>query len=255
MSTAQLSDFCDVETIKDFFQYYRGRYLGYRPNLGESEIFPAIIPENAERQPAPTHIGLRYYDPGYKPNSDEHQLQLLNVPFKNMSNGHYAFGAPILGTTLFGPTYGYFLGFPLRESVKGIATHKLTFVVPNHTFFSKYARGTKEKSKYLSAIDGRHFGYPSEMELVYWIYNKKYYSFVQAWQMLHKGERLGCPLSRNIGLFLDEGNPNIGITFKDRPIGIVSDNADQVVLNEEEKHLVPAIETAFKTINYNLQII
>jgi hypothetical protein len=240
----ELSSQVDVENQRDFYQYYKGRYFGYMGPDGK--VLPALISQSVS---APNgYVAFRYYDPTDKLWKEADQPAAL----KDMGDGRFRFGAPILGTVSFGPTYAYVEGNSLRESIKGIAVTRLKAEVPNGTFiFQKYAAKHPELLK----MFGQYPYSVEEAELVLGIFNKSYYTWNESIQLLEMGERLGCPVSKHVGLYLDSDSPDILVGFKNMP-GIARLTSTKygepsIEINERAKHLKPVLEHILLPITSN----
>lgn len=241
MTHHQLALNPDVESPKDFFQYYGGRFLGYRPK-GEGLVFPCTLADRLARgHPEPKDIPFRAWD------SQENEL-VFEKPFKELRHStEFLYGAPVLGNAEFGDTYVHVSGFAVRESIKGLSLGRLQLTVPNAKFYlNKYSVGVDEK--YINAIQGR-MGMKHEAWVVHNIYNKKFFGWAESLAKLNNGDRLGCQLTKSLGLFLDENEPNINVTYKAIKVGKVRDS-HTIELLPKFRYLGPAIETAAKSLGF-----
>lgn len=224
----------DCSDLRDFYQYYNCRYFAIKQPDGS--LRAACISTQAAR--GDTSFGVCVYNPETKETTTEtitwNQLKKIGV-----------FGSPMLGNTLLWDSYVYLSGYAIRESIKGIGLTGLEYTVPNRAFYvDRYA--TKRKTEISTALaQGHYFSYKEEMTLVHNILNKIYYSFNNAVHILEKGSRLGCPISKSLGLYLTDGIPDILVSYRNRPsIGrvVMVDDSYAIELKQEHKWLEPAIQ-------------
>jgi hypothetical protein len=233
----QLAEELDCMSLKDFFQYYKTRYFGIKSTLNPNTILPAYINSGLQRDET---FAMALYD-------DKKQLGLEVVNWKRIKEAG-RFGCPLLGTTLVGPTYTFFMGHPYRESLKGISLGRCDSWLPNYEFIAKkYVYINPALGKMLGgAHSGRNFGSKEEMETVYNIYNKTYYPIKNAIEDLEAGNRLGCPITRTCGFYLEEGVPDILMSYKHiAPVGKLTQSKEddyRVEIVDSCKYLVPAIQ-------------
>jgi len=235
----------DVENTKDFNQYYKNRYFGFRP---DKAVLPCILDRNSDRSPLPSSkIAVCYFEPEKPPSS-------AIIDFKDFSKGGYFFGAPSLGNVTFGPSYAHIQGLGYRESIKGIGLNRLKAIVPNQQFvLGKFGMGKDQKLIHMIS-GGRYFSHPDEAEFIYQIYNKTYFDWHEALQALERGDRLGCQVTKQVGLYLEEGQEYIQISYKNfECIGHVVD-ANRIEILEGYKFLIPALEHILYPLNLRLAI-
>lgn len=238
-----LSQGLDVESSKDLFQYYRNRYFGYKP---ENTTYPCILdPAPSGGNPSP-RIALKYFKLG--------ENDTMIVDWKDLAHKQFLFGAPSLGNVSHGPSYCFVQGIGYRESIKGLGMGRMKFCVPNHEFvIGRYA--ASKEVKLINAIqNGRYFTYPDEAELVYGIYNKTYYGWREAIQVLEQGLRLGCQLSKQVGLFLEDEEEHILLSYKNfKCVGRLRDENYLEVL-KGYTYLIPVLEHILYQLNQRLEI-
>ena len=235
-SASQLAEEIDCVSLRDFCQYYKSRYFGMRSTLSPDTILPAYMNGGPRGDETFTLIIF----------SNENKLL-------STANSDWAavkefgrFGCPILGTALVGPTYTFFSGNPVRESLKGVSLGRYDSWLPNNEFITKrYAHINPSISKMFGG-GGRNFGSKEEMETIYHIYNKTYYTLRNAIDELEDGKRLGCPITRTCGFYLEEGIPDILMSYKHiAPVGKLTQAIEgdyRVEIIEQHKYLVPAIQ-------------
>jgi hypothetical protein len=232
MLNVELHDQIDCESLADFWQYYRGQYFGVKaPN---DKIYSCYIHDRDG-----TDIILGQF------NGDEiEKVRLSWDEFKRVG----LFGNPVLGTIEFGPTYAYLSANARRESIKGLSLGKLLVMCPNKEFvFGEYG---KSKNFFKNAFTGGQFASPDELRTAYTIYNKKYFEWYAALSLLERGKRLGFPVSRHCGMFLDPGSSGIQLSYKARKVGTVTSDgpyASEVLLARQFTPLIPVLSHILPT--------
>src|SRR5271154_5136668 len=124
MNKAQLAEELDCMSLRDFFQYYKGRYFGILSGADPNIILPAFITSALHGND--TFVAT-IFDPQNK------TLVPMEINLRSLKE-RGRFGCPLLGTAIIGPTYSYFLGNPVRESLKGVALSRFDPFIPNYQF-------------------------------------------------------------------------------------------------------------------------
>jgi hypothetical protein len=225
----------DCTSIKDFYQYYKQRYFGLLDD-DKVTILPAFVNYSA---PAPKdHLAVGIY----KPKTKTVEEGIINWGYIG-TNGRL--GCPVLGNTPIGPTYAFLMGQPYRESYKGICLARCRCEMPNSDFiYGKYAHVNPNIVKMTGSK--QYFGTSYEMETVYNIYNKAYYPFEDAVELLERGSLLGASITRSCGLYTDENNPDVLLSYKGTAaVGRLTQaraNDNRIEIKPTYKYLVPAIQ-------------
>lgn len=226
----------DCEDMRDFAQYYRGRYFGLLTEGG------TIAPATLDRQTRQAdHVSLSVYDPAGS--------RILPVDLtRRQLEERGRFGLPILGNVPIGPTFAYVFTAPKRESAKGLSLPNCTFKFPEHGGLSDKLRNVMDlfwhpESRQQQALRGEVFGQAEDREIAYAIYNRSYPTGLEAVQQLEQGDRLGVPVSHRLGLYLAGGKESIQLRFGTSVIGDVVPvgRGYRTTLKEESAYLQPLV--------------
>jgi len=229
MNPAQLHTLIDCESLRDFWQYYRHQYFGLINPGGTIDVGYLADMSGDGRV---IYIGKFDGKTAIKP---------IALSWDNLKE-QGLFGIPALGTIKFGPSYLYLSAHARRESIKGLALSRVDSTCPNYQFvFGVYG---KNKPQYQKGLGGGHYSDVEELKTAYQIYNKHYFDWDVAVDQLMNGERLGCPISKHCGLFLDQDNPDIQLTYKQKKVAKVLSRRDvetEIILHDSFKNLGPIL--------------
>lgn len=196
---AKLSEKADCESFRDFGQYYRHRYFARRDG---GVLTPCWAVDGTFRDNGCNiaHMDQPIESGGHEP-----------VTWERLKR-NYAFGSPILGTCVIGPTYCYLAARPVRESAKGLSANRITWDWVHGDFLQRaYGRANPA---FFQGIGGEHLGSKEEMRSIYNIYNKTYYGIPEALEELESGSRIGCPISPELGFYFSPDIPDILASYK-----------------------------------------
>ena len=208
----------DCEDMRDFVQYYRGRYFGYA-EPGDAVIRPAVY-----NQIAGGDLTIYLWDPATELVRTELQSQISLIKWGK-------FGHPILGNVNYGPTYTYLSATPLRESSKGLRVDSLKFNWPNH---GRIGDGSPDiidlysvKTPAFGSIYNGTAGHRSveQFKLMVEVYNRKYFTIPEAIKQLESGARIGCAVSHKLGLYTSAVGDKIQISYRGERVGELEKNA------------------------------
>lgn len=226
---AKLGRSHDCMDLRDFYQYYTGRYFAWKND--DDSVTSCCLHPGRDRGVEATY--LRKYLPSNTGTMD------FNASWKDIK-AKGLFGSPVLGNTVFQDTFVYITGHPLRESQKGVGMGGLHFTIPNQYFYlSKFGRNMPE----LSMAFGGAFGEYSELGLMHNVYNKSFTEFRDAMRILERGEKLGVPISKSLGIHFIEGSPHIHVSYKSQVIGRVVDGVEghQIRITPDNQWLEQAV--------------
>lgn len=214
----------DCENGKDFVQYYQQRYFALAYPAG---ITPALIAGGDHG----TFV-IHYLDPANKTAKKEEV-----ITFKDLKE-RGRFGHPLLGCTLWGPSYFYVQQHAYRESTKGLALNRLDVFMPRYgkdpTFMAYLKTHPEHAIRFKSG-----YGSVEELQIADAIYNKTLIpSFTEAIRELNQGTRLGCNINNKLGFHLAEGHAEeIQVFYKNLHIGNLKDAGTFLCLKESYKYL------------------
>lgn len=214
----------DCENIRDFSQYYNRRYFAIKSDLllgsnaPEDALYPAMYSGGTN------NIALIFW----MPNKGQGTLATTWDSLRVFGR----FGHALLGTIPWKHSYAYLSQYAYRESVKGFGPNRVYSWVPGE-LNSKvvFAYKVKHPEAHLPFV--YKTGPQIEMEAVYEIYNKRMYTWEEAIENLVCGRKLGCNISNKMGLFIQEGEPEIQVSYKDKVIGIVKPFLNELHLRYE----------------------
>lgn len=226
----------DCVTMRDFTQYYpRSSYFGWPV---DGEVLPCLLQ------------GVDGNTIVVGPVSRNGEVtESISISWKEMQTRGY-FGVPIVGNTPVYDTYIYLAKNAVRESQKGLRMASLMGVWFDRDHCARYAinkgfnlgRGSREIVLHFPL----EMGYV-DRKIVYDIYNPAYLGFSECLRLLRSGEKLGIPMSLNVGFYFKRGSPDIQISFRDvAEVGIVTDRDAVIITNSRYDMLLPYIEALIR---------
>lgn len=185
---------CDTENVGDFHRYYRFAWVGWHRH-----------PEG----PQPVNIQAAA--------EDSVTVQDLNgrahlIPWRNAVMD-LSFGTPDLGMVNSNDTIIYLYRQAPREPHRGYRPG-----ATNHTLFNGWQIRTV-----VPRLD------PGNATVIQKLFFPEYYEVKEALEELRQGRRVGCALSRNLGLFTQSGMKYPGIAYRRNTIGYLEDEKRAVI--------------------------
>lgn len=179
----------DCETPSDFDQYYRNRFFALP---GEDCLTPTscIGVDGSSCSLAVINQDMSY---------TQMMMDWRELRKKGM------FGTPFLGNVIYGDSYKYLWNFARRQSVKGISLEGMSQWMPD-----RY--GLFRKMEGLAPLKG-NTSYQSNLT-VNGIFNPKYFSWIEALDLLGEGKRIGCPIDSKVGLYLAKGCVDVMVSHR-----------------------------------------
>lgn len=200
LTTPKLTLKADCADLRDFYQYYRGRYFGLKTDT--DKVLSACIDPNVE-------MGNNFQILTYDTLNRDAVVPMVMTWARVQKE--CSFGSPVLGNVLNGPHYTYLYTYGYRESIKGLGLSSVEYHVPSATFFTKWGQRHQE---FLVLLDGTAHASREELALVWNTFNKTYFTFGEAISILERGMRIGCPLNKSVGLYFHEGFKDIQLSYK-----------------------------------------
>lgn len=169
---------CDVENLNDFCRYYQQAWVGWHPT-DSADISPCFVNGMLDERRAILRLLSKA----------EGNAFFMGAPFNaTWSNirEHVDFGVPEIGMIQDGPTIAFCSYSTPRQARKGFRCRDARIA----TFNSWQIR-----KKYLINVGGdRH-------DWTWFAFNPEYLSLERAEDRLAKGEAVGIPLSRTLGVY------------------------------------------------------
>lgn len=190
---------CDVENLADFSRYYGNSWIGWHPT-DAAHISPAFVGGMQARDV----VFLRFLS---KTGAGEFTLGNHELTEWKSILEHIDFGLPPVGLCVDGPTISYGSYASPRTPKKGYR--------PNDVIFS-YFNNWNIRSKYTRP--GR-LNYDNVWE----VFNPEYKSFPEALASLSKGDVVGIPISRTIGMYTIPKYKYPMLAYKRWTVGYVMD--------------------------------
>lgn len=213
---------CDCESPEDFGQYYRNRYFGLQ---GEDST---IHPSSLVQVKGGTCAIYRYKRPGAEPEAETYQWADLRK--------RGLFGKPSTGNIVYGSGYVYTWDFARRESQKGFNPSGVLTWHPDMYGLKSF----EEK------IRGRS-GQAARFDSVWNVYNPTFWNWGDAIRQLESGERIGCPITEKLGLFLKLKEPNVHVSYKYNHIGELTPSDGNIELLPKFKYMRQILENIIPT--------
>lgn len=150
----------------------------------------------------------------------DRRAEVLQVEWEVFAR-HSSFGIPTLGIRNLGPTICWLYTAPARNSNRGY--------IPNHCFMTQF-----------NSWEHRRFPKPglASFETAHEVYFPKFYGTSEALDLLGSGERVGCAINENVGLFTTDRHKFPLIAFKRQTVGYM----------DGEPHIKAKFERVFKSI-------
>jgi hypothetical protein len=181
----------DIDSITDFHQYYRHAYVGWR--VGDGYV-PAYVQGDSGRGRISINVN----------NESANTGNFTEVTLPEILD-RCQFGAPQYGSTEVGDTCVYVS----RRSPR----------TPG--------RGHRASNLNMRVFHPEAYGAPHELILTSWdyvraLFSPRYRSLEEAFDILNRGDRLACSISRHFTGSLEEGVKYPALYYKNIPIGYLT---------------------------------
>jgi hypothetical protein len=168
---------CDVETLADFSRYYTQSWVGWHPT-DSTYISPCYVGGLVDGE----HVQLR-------PLSKEEDKYLLGegwlVTWTELKE-HLDFGIPDIGMMQDGPTILFCSYTTPRAARKGLRIREVRVADFNNWAIRKKHSLRHNNDRY---------------DWIWSSFNPEYSTLEQAEDKINRGEIVGCPLSRTLGVY------------------------------------------------------
>lgn len=189
---------CDVENLTDFVRYYNGSWVGWHPSDAAH-----IMPCHVGGQVNATQFQLR---PLGKRENDQFFLDTPFLATWEELQGHIDFGAPDIGMMQDGPTVLFCSYSTPRVAKKGFRGRDTRTTEFNHWDIRRKYTSNGSRDRY---------------DWIWFAFNPEYKSLEEIEDRLAKGEAVGLPLSRTLGVYSVPKFKNSILAYKRWTVGHV----------------------------------
>lgn len=220
----------DCENLRDFSQYYRGRYFGMRPEIPRfnGELLPCAFYQVLDKNNVAIFTILG-------PNQDPVAQQVSFDAIRRSG----VFGHPFVAAVPWEISYVYVTQSAFRESIKGIGLERLNYHIPDY--------GSKSVNAYFSKhpLPNRDGIYATKEALtfVYHLLNRQQSGWREALHDLESGRKIGANISPTLGIHFIEGESDIFISHKTSQIGTVNSDTGNIHLSRGWRFLEQLVRT------------